>query len=107
MRRGTTPVIVFNTDIDFTQVAELYVTFAQDGPDPKERQVIVEKDKTQCSFDENKIIVSLTQEDTLKFDLDPKDTVYIQIRVKYENGMAMASNILKARVKDILKDGEI
>lgn len=101
MRRGTTPIIIFNTDMDFTQIAELYVTFAQEG------KVVVEKDKEQCEFEENKIIVSLTQTDTLKFSLDPRDTVYVQIRVKYNNNLAMASNILKVRVKDILKDGEI
>ena len=27
MRRGTTPIITFNTDLDFTDMSKLYVTF--------------------------------------------------------------------------------
>ena len=101
MRRGTTPKIIFNTDLDLTSVEEIYVTFQQEG------ETIVEKDKTEIEIDGSRIIVSLSQADTLLFHLDPRDTVLVQIRVKFENDTAMASNILKVRVKVILKEGEI
>ena len=101
MRRGTTPIITFNTDLDLSDMQELYVTFQQ------EKKTVIEKDKTEVVIDGSKIIVSLTQEDTLKFSLDPRDTVYVQIRVKLSNNIAMASNILKLRVKEVLKQGEI
>lgn len=101
MRRGTTPIITFNTDLDLSDMNKLYVTFSQEG------KVIVEKDESELVIDGSNIIVSLSQEDTLKFSLDPRNTVFAQIRVKFNNNIAMASNILKLRVKEILKEGEI
>ena len=105
MRRGTTPVIVLNTGMDLSQVAKLYVTFAQEG------NTIIEKDETECDIDEGKIIITLTQEDTLLFthsnDRRRCNNVAIQVRVRFENGTAMASNIVTTNVKEILKDGEI
>ena len=101
MRRGTTPVITFNTDLDLSEVEELFVTFSQNG------ETIVEKNKEEVVIDDSKIIVSLSQKDTLKFSLDSNDIVSVQIRTKFKNETAIASNILKIRVKEILKDGEI
>lgn len=101
MRRGTTPVITFNTDLDLSEVEELFVTFSQNG------ETIVEKNKEEVVIDDSKIIVSLSQKDTLKFSLDSNDIVSVQIRTKFRNETAVASNILKIRVKEILKDGEI
>ncbi len=101
MRRGTTPVITFNTDLDLSEVEELFVTFSQNG------ETIVEKNKEEVVIDDSKIIVSLSQKDTLKFSLDSNDIVSVQIRTKFKNETAVASNILKIRVKEILKDGEI
>lgn len=101
MRRGTTPVITFNTDLDLSEVEELFVTFSQKG------ETIVEKNKEEVVIDDSKIIVSLSQKDTLKFSLDSNDIVSVQIRTKFKNETAVASNILKIRVKEILKDGEI
>jgi len=101
MRRGTTPIIIFNVDIDLTEAEVVYVTFRQN------KENIVEKDKSECTIESSRIIVPLTQEDTLLFGHDPRQTVCAQIRARFTNGEAIASNILQIRVKDILKDGEI
>ena len=77
------------------------MTFSQNG------ETIVEKNKEEVVIDDSKIIVSLSQKDTLKFSLDSNDIVSVQIRTKFKNETAVASNILKIRVKEILKDGEI
>ena len=115
MRRGTTPTHVFYIDdASLENIEELYITYAQG------RRIILEKtlEDVELDTEENTISVSLTQEDTLKFKttqwsyLYPNENkkdikVKIQIRLKYEDGSAFASNIMLDDVDDILKDGEI
>ena len=53
----------------------------------------------------NVITVALTQAETLS--LNSSMPVRIQIRVKYDSGSAIASQIIRTNVLEILKDGEI
>lgn len=99
MRRGTTPTHTFTPDIDLTGVAVLYVTYKQDS------RTIVEKNINDVTIAENKIQVTLTQAETLSFS--EARPVEIQIRLKFSDGAAMASNIIRAPADRILKDGEI
>ena len=59
-RRGSTPTNVFNLNIDLTD-ARVYVTYMQKG------KVIVEKSNENLDITSDSLVVSLTQEDTLKF----------------------------------------
>lgn len=107
MVRGTTAINTFEvTDgTDLTGASVVYVTYDQGGA------VVVEKStedgsvEVDTSSDPNKVIVSLSQEDTLAFK--SSIPVRMQIRVKYDSGSAIASEIIRTGVMEILKDGEI
>lgn len=96
-RRGSTPTNVFNLNIDLTD-ARVYVTYMQKG------KVIVEKSNENLDITSDSLVVSLTQEDTLKFA--PGD-VEVQIRYVKADGSADASNIMTISATRILKDGQI
>lgn len=99
MRRGTTPKHTFTTDIDLTEAEVIYITYKQQG------EVIVEKEIQDIEASSEEISCELTQEETLQFS-DPHD-VTIQIRARFADGSAVASNIMKAPAEAILKDGVI
>lgn len=99
MYRGTTPTNTFRTgDIDLSTADVVYITYKQRG------KVVVEKTKTDCTFGENSVSVTLTQEDTLKFT---ENDVLIQIRARFAGGRAIASNIIETPAMAILKEGVI
>ena len=99
MRRGTTPIHTFIPDIDLTGMEVLFITYAQDG------KTILEKTIADVTYDGEKITVPFTQDDTLAFQTAKH--VEIQIRARFPDGSAVASNILKVPVERILKEGEI
>ena len=98
MKRGTTPINTFKTNIDLTGAA-VFVTYTQRG------RIILEKTGADLEISEDAVITRLTQRDTLGFDAIQK--VSIQIRYVFPDGTAGASNIMMADVGEILKDGEI
>lgn len=97
--RGTTPIHTFTTDLDLTTADSVFVTYKQDGI------VILEKDKDHLTITEDTITYKLTQEETLIFR--PLYGVKIQIRAKFADGTAVASNVISAGINDILKEGVI
>ena len=98
MYRGTTPLNIFTVDANLTTAEVIYITYKQGC------QVVIEKDIDEIEVTANKLTVRLSQEDTLKFDYRE---VEIQIRARYSDGTAIASNIIKTTVEHILKDGVI
>lgn len=98
MRRGTTPTITYNVDIDLTSALELYVTITEDGV------VMVERSINDVTITSKSVSISLTQEETLKFN---PGKVLMQIRARMPDGAALASNIMMGDVAQILKDGVI
>lgn len=99
IRRGTTPTQQFNTSIDLYGASVLYITYKQYG------KIVVEKTKEDCLITSTYVAVQLTQSETLLFDDDHK--VEIQIRAKFSDGTAVASNIIETDVGAILKGGLI
>lgn len=99
MRRGTTPKHIFTTDLDLTDAEVLYITYKQRGKD------VVEKELPDIEVTAEELAVTLTQEETLSF-ADPSE-VQIQIRARFADGSAVASNIMKVPAEAILKDGVI
>lgn len=101
MYRGTTPVITFklNTDIDLTQISELYITF-------KSMTTEVSITKNECEIDDiNKTIsIRLSQEQTLKFEAGVAN---VQIRLKVGTSRAYATSIKQIDIGRILRDGVI
>lgn len=99
MRQGTTPTHLFNVDVDLTTAVVIYITYEQG------KRTIIEKTKEDITITENTLEVKLTQEETLAFSLSSR--VDIQIRARFEDGSAVASNIMRATVEEILKEGVI
>ncbi len=100
MRRGTTPTLTFTLPEEI-DIAEIYVTFSQNG------KTVLEKNKDEVIMEKKKktIIINLSQEDTLNFD--DKAAMKIQLRIRDASGNAMASDFIQVRVYGILKDGVI
>lgn len=83
----------------------VFVTFAQGGADPSAWTVAFEKTQDDIEIQQTKLIVPLTQADTLA--LSARKPVYVQIRAIDSDGLAVASNIMTTSVGAIIKDGEI
>lgn len=107
MRRGTTTKNYFRTELDITGMDVMYITYKQTG------KVAIEKSLKEITIttekeDEKTIYVAeveLSQTDTLA--LSSIGDVEIQIRGRYPDGSAIASNIIKTKVCNILKEGII
>lgn len=105
MRRGTTPTNTINVDQDLRGMT-VFVTYAQGSSDPNSWSVVFEKTNDNIDIQEEKILVPLTQEDTLSLSARKK-YAYVQVRAIDANGIAIGSNIMTTTVDAILKDGVI
>lgn len=99
MRRGTTPTHIFKTKVDLTQASEMFITYKQNS------EIKVEKSIGDITIEEEKLTTTLTQAETLTFST--LGSVEIQVRVKFPDGKALASNIIKRPACAILKEGII
>lgn len=101
MYRGTTPTIFLelDTELPLNDLAELWVTF-------KTPTVEITKSLSEVAVDsENKkIVVSLSQEETLKLFNGSCD---VQVRFRTLNDLAYATTVEKVSVERILKEGVI
>lgn len=98
MYRGTTPTNVFRTDVDLENASVLFVSYKQNG------KVVLEKSLEDVSVKKTLVTVNLTQKETLLFQ---DGIVTIQIRAKFPDNMAIASNLIRTTAEEIVKDGEI
>ena len=107
MTRGTTPTHTFTLpdNLKTATISTLYITYAQHGT------TVLEKTLDDVTNNNGVLTCTLTQADTLKFEvLDQHcgcDKVDVQVRLKTSGGAAMASDIMSVPIMDILKDGEI
>ena len=97
--RGTTPTQKFNTSIDLSSATVIYVSYKQHN------KVVIERTVDNIVVTSTYLQFALTQEESLS--LDDKVKVEIQIRAKFPNGTAVASNIIEADAGKILKGGVI
>ena len=81
------------------EVACVYITYVQGG------NTVVEKELPDCKFEDGRINVMLSQEDSLLFE--EKTNVRIQIRGRKHNNKAFKSTIITASTDEILKKGVI
>lgn len=100
--RGTTPVVTIqieDEDYDMTQIDECHVAIQNNSG----RNL---KIFTDCDLDDvNKTIsFMLSQEDTLNYE---KGYIDLQVRVRYKDGTADASDIFTGTMKQILEEGVI
>lgn len=99
MYRGTTPTISYRLPFPADQLAEAYITVAQND------EVKIEKSLAECQTESDTITAMLSQEDTLK--LDRRLLAEIQLRVRTLAGEALATDPEIEHVGKILKDGVI
>lgn len=99
MIRGTTPRLEFTLPFRVDIIEAAYVTFAQ------AREVVIDKPLTDCECEEEKIICTLTQEETLRLSCGCKTEM--QVRIKTKDGESLASDIIEIETERILKDGVI
>lgn len=99
--RGTTPTHIFEVDRDLSFASVMFITYRQNGRN------VVEKSLSDILVESDKLTVELTQEDTLQFKGNDNDIVEIQIRVGFDDGSRIASDIITTTVGRILKEGEI
>lgn len=87
--------------IPFAQsdIAAMVITYQQRGITK------VEKTIDDCTFTDGKVQVSLTQEETLKFDSEA--VVQMQIRIRLNNGLVTKSDIIETYTDNVLNDGVI
>lgn len=98
MYRGTTPTNVFRTGVDLENASVLFVSYKQNG------KVVLEKSLEDVSVKKTLVTVNLTQKETLLFQ---DGIVTIQIRAKFPDNTAIASNLIRTTAEEIVKDGEI
>lgn len=99
MRRGTTPTHTFNTDIDLSEASVIWLTYKQGN------NTLLTKEMPDMTITTESISVKLTQEETLMFNRN--NTVRMQIRARFPDGSAIASNVIQTPVAAILREGVI
>lgn len=97
MIRGTTPIHTYDIPFDVSLIADLRVSYAQNG-----KEVVVKK-KEDVTLDGNTITVELSQAETFLFDCG-KRVVDIQVRVLTVNGDALCSNVMTMQVEKCLNN---
>ena len=100
MWRGTTPVHTFTLPegVALDDFAVLFVTYAQGG------RTVLEKNKDELVAADGGFRLFFSQADTLCFAPGP---VKIQLRGRFPDGKAVASDIISTTAQEVLKDGEI
>lgn len=99
MRPGTTPIISFYLPFEVDLVAELWFTMVQRGVE------VFTKELEEMEIEGSRIIVRMTQEETLKLASGQK--VELQVRIRTQAGDAIASQVETVDVDRILKNGVI
>lgn len=101
--RGTTPTIeiTIKNELDFSTIRQVWVYIAQ------QKKAKIDKEITDVVFDaeNNKMSVTLTQEDTLSLKADT-DTLF-QIRLLLDNETALATVASSVTVIEVYKGGVI
>lgn len=99
MYRGTTPTLTFTFTEAISTMSEVWITFKQSNKE------VFTKVLDDCTISgAHDLVLVLTQEDTLALS---SGYLEIQIRVRYADGTAGASDIIKSSIERILKDGVI
>lgn len=96
MYRGTTPTLIFNinSSIDLSNIKQVWITF-EDAD-----ETTFTKDDVTIDSENKRIILELTQEQTLKFT----GKINCQMRILDSNNKALCSPILKTSFNRIIKE---
>lgn len=95
MMRGSTPTHTFNCKLDPELIHKVRVIYSQANA------IVMKKEDAECIKDGQRIIVKLTQEDTLRFK---EGKVDIQLRVLTPTGESIPSKVYSVGVYKLLED---
>jgi hypothetical protein len=98
MIRGTTPTHIFRLPFDSSLLSSARVVYKQG------QREVLRKETEAFDMEENILRVTLSQEDTLRFDC--KLSVKLQLRVKTKTGQVLAMKPRIVTVDECL-DGEV
>jgi hypothetical protein len=93
---GTTPINNFELPFDGSVIKEIEITYSQQG------DVVLQKHKSDCTIEGNKISLKLSQADTFLF-VEGK-IVEIQLRILSMNDEVIKSDIIKTIPTECLSD---
>lgn len=97
MRRGTTPTLKITLNgMKIEELVEIYVILTQGN------YIKMVKNIEELKIIDDVIYVELTQEETLSFNAN--QPLNLQVRAKTDIGEAVASDIMRLNVKEILWD---
>ena len=92
--QGSTPTLYFNTNAPLFNIVKSTLTIRQRGV------VVLEKENLTI-VDDDTVKIKLTQEETLllssKFELEP------QLRIKYNDGSVVVSDIVPFTIEEVIK----
>ena len=91
---GTTPTHEFTIPSELSEFNEIHIIYAQND------KIVLLKTKEDCTIEENKISVQLTQDETFRFD--PEEDVYIQVRLLIGRE-ALSSGIVRVKCQKCLE----
>lgn len=102
MIKGTTPTLHFNLPIEtnLIKAAEIVLQYVDNA-----KTVTIERKMEDCNVGEKSIAAVLTQEETLA--LPAPALAKVQIRVKTEDDLVLASPVFDVTVKELLKESVI
>ena len=99
MMQGTTPTHTYILPIATSDIAALRITYKQN------KDIVLEKEKTDVKLSGNTISLDLTQEETLMFD--ENIVARIQIHGRTKAGKAFASKVMRVPVYELLNKAVI
>lgn len=93
--KGCTCKNSFPIPYEKEEIATLFITYQQD------KETVIEKSITDCTFEDGMVSVYLSQEETLSFEDDV--IIKVQIRGRLNNGAATKSKIMETYTDYVLK----
>ena len=104
--RGSTQTIPINVyDIDFADVAQVWVSIGQKRYRIMEKKKKKELDVAALEIENDQLLVHLTQEDTFK--LREKLPTFIQLKFKLNSGEVVPSEMKALYIKGIINEEEM
>lgn len=110
IHRGTTPTHIFVLPFDLDTIANIIVTYRQNGCNVLQKTMENNFDDIIVDMDARKFGVRLTQSDTRVFTCGPKyknNIIQIQLKILFENDSVMLSDVISDRVVNTSSDDSI
>jgi len=105
--RGSTPIHTFVLPFDLENITNIYITYQQNGCNVLHKTMADNFEDFSVDMDAREISVRLSQSDTLVFTCGRQyknNLVQIQVRVLFESGTVMTSDVINDRVVNTLSD---